>query len=182
MTKFLFKLEQRAWKRGLSKKKQLKERRLRKHVMKARHDIRIHGTIHEKKMGLSLIPQGTVSWYLVYNIRSQNEGINGIIKKRHVLIGDGQPTPWTIGLNKIRKRIQTQIVFIKIGVLLHFWITGQTKNGMSRTYNWVIKTNIFIFVWIYSGNPHIISEDLKLLHQVDAPAKTVYSWLNYFIL
>ncbi len=114
--------------------------------MKARQTIRSHGTKYEKILGLSTIPQGTVSWFLIYHIRGQNEGINGIIKKRDNLIGDGQNTSWIYKERKIRNRISTQIVFMKIQVLIHADLTSSNANPLRRVYNWRYRFFIFVFI------------------------------------
>ncbi len=147
LRKILHKYEIKAKSRGLTKKEQQLEKRLRKEVMNARKEIRMHGTECDRIIGLSIIPQGTVSWFLVYHIRGQNEGINGIKKKRGNLIGDGQSTSWTIGLFKIGNRIQTNMVLIKASVYVNFMITGKKHHLMRRIYNWIISIFCWSFFW-----------------------------------
>ena len=112
------------------------EKRLRRKVMKARAIIRQNGTFSEKKLGLSFIAHGTIEWFLVYGIRGQNEGINGILKKRDNLIGDGQHTTWITGNSMIKNRIQSNLLYIKTISLVYYIITGKRRHCMRRIYNW----------------------------------------------
>ena len=75
---------------GLSKKEQEDEWMLRKMIANIRRKIRNTGTWAEKKIANTIVMHGTIEWFLIYHIRGQNEGINGILKKRGKLIGDGQ--------------------------------------------------------------------------------------------
>lgn len=102
--------------------------------------------------------QGTIEWYLVYHIRGQNEGINGIIKKRGDLIGDGQSTSWKISTKHLRNRVKSDLLMIKTSALVYKMITGQTIYSMRFVHNWrIFHTNhsfLLIILWkITSPNP-----------------------------
>ncbi len=105
--------------------------------MKIRKKIRRSGSYSDKIIGLTDIPYATIGWYLIYHIRGQNEGINGIMKKRGNLIGDGQKTTWNTGLMKVNNRIQSKNAFIKTSAYIKFIITGEKSHHMCRIYNWV---------------------------------------------
>ena len=105
-------------------------------------------------LGLSLIAHGTIEWFHIYGIRGQNEGINGILKKRDNLIGDGQHTTWIIGNQKIENRIHSNIVYIKAISLVYYITTGKKRHCMRRIYNWRINHFFIIFVMIdFVGKP-----------------------------
>jgi hypothetical protein len=122
------------------------ERRRRDDVTRARREIRLHGTDDEKKLGLTTIPLGTTEWKLVYATRGQNEGINGIVKKREDVIGDGQHTSWLHGAKVIGPRYNAVIAVIKIVALAGSKITGKIKHCMKWMYNWRRSRIIFVFV------------------------------------
>ena len=105
-------------------------------VMAARRDIRAHGTAFEQKVGLTTIPLGTIEWQLVYAIRGQNEGINGIIKKRDDIIGDGQHSSWLHGQQAIESRCKATFTDIKIVALVAKESARMESHYMSRVYNW----------------------------------------------
>jgi len=143
---------------GLTRAEQKKEWRLRKKIQNIRRVIRNSGTLADKAIGNSKIMQGTIEWYLVYHIRGQNEGINGIIKKRGDLIGDGQHTTWKIGTKPLRNRVQSDLVMIKTSSLVYKLITGQTTHSMRFVHNWrVYRSNrsFLLIIWwkIMSPDP-----------------------------
>ncbi len=152
---YLRKYAARARYHGLTPAERLREKQLRRQVMKLRAKIRKHGTPLEQKLGLSFIAHGTIEWFLVYGIRGQNEGINGIIKKRDNLIGDGQHTTWIIGNSTIKNRIHSNIVYIKSISLVYFIITGRHRHCMRRIYNWRKEVHfcLIIFVIDFVGKP-----------------------------
>lgn len=61
-------------------------------LLALRRKIRRIGTHYKTEVGLTDLIYGTIEWLLIYSIRGQNEGINGLFKKRGDLIGDGQHT------------------------------------------------------------------------------------------
>lgn len=144
--KILIKYENKALRRGLSRAERRKERNLRNHVMKARHIIRRIGSEADKSIALTPIPQGTISWFLIYHIRSQNEGINSIKKKRGNIKGDGQWHSWKIGKSRINQTIQTNNFYLRYQSNCFFKITGNKHNTMRTIYNWDC---ILIFTAIY---------------------------------
>ena len=73
---------------------------------------------------------GTIEWFLMYHIRGQNEGINGILKKRGKIIGDGQHTTWKVGLVPIRNTLKSEIIMIKSCSLVYKMITGQKRKKL----------------------------------------------------
>ena len=147
LQKLLRKYAARARYNGLPPVERLREKQLRRQVMKLRAKIRKHGTPAEKKLGLSFIAHGTIEWFLVYGIRGQNEGINGIIKKRDNLIGDGQHTTWIIGNSIIKNRIHSNIVYIKSISLVYFIIMGLQRHCMRRIYNWRKEVHFFVIIF-----------------------------------
>ena len=92
-----------------------------------------------------------VSWYntelLVYSIRGQNEGINGILKKRGDIIGGGQHTTWQLGNSNLSKHVSMAQVGIKFMVLVKFTITGQKDHHLRRVHNWRRKKKIFLLCY-----------------------------------
>ena len=139
-------LAARALRKGLTDAERLEERRLREEVTRARREIRLHGTVAEKKLGLTTIPLGTTEWKLVYATRGQNEGINGIMKKRGDVIGDGQHTSWFHGAKVIGPRCNAVIAGIKIVVLVANKITGGIKHCLKWVHNWHRPRYIFVIV------------------------------------
>ncbi|MHA1672596.1 MAG: hypothetical protein ACTSYI_03125, partial [Promethearchaeota archaeon] len=131
---------------GLSAKEQQKEWALRKKIEARRRDIRFHGTIDENKIGCTLIMQGTIEWYLVYHIRGQNEGINGILKKKGSVIGDGQHTSWLRRTKIVRNRIQSEIALIQTSAIVYYLVTDKLTNPMLRIYHWSVSFFIIFFV------------------------------------
>lgn len=134
--KILLKYENKALRKGLSRGERRKERILRRQVMKARYNIRRFGSEADKSIALTPIPQGTISWYLIYHIRSQNEGINSIKKKRGNLKGDGQWHSWKIGKNRINHTIQANNFYLRYQSTCFFNITGKRQHTMRTIYNW----------------------------------------------
>ncbi len=145
---------------GLTPAEQRKEWSLRKKIQTIRREIRKSGTQAEKVLSDSIVMQGTIEWYLVYHIRGQNEGINGIIKKKGDLIGDGQHTTWKIGIKPLRNRIQSDLVMIKTSALVYKFITNQTLHSMRFIYNWRTERSFLVLImWkILSPNPHRLVE------------------------
>ena len=148
LLKYLRKYAAKARYHGITPLERLREKQLRQKVMKIRAKIRIQGSPAEQKLGLSFIAHGTIEWFLVYGIRGQNEGINGIIKKRDNLIGDGQHTTWIIGNSPIKNRIHSNIVYIKSISLVYFKATGMQRHCMRRIYNWRKEIHIFIIIFV----------------------------------
>jgi hypothetical protein len=146
LTNILKKIAMHARRIGLTVQDQAMERKLRKHVMNSRRDIRMHGTPSEQKLGLTIIPLGTIEWMLVYATRGQNEGINGILKKRDSIIGDGQDTSWLHGRDMIESRCKTIFTGIKIMAFVKQKITGSVKHGMRRVYNWREQRHFLIIL------------------------------------
>ena len=144
LPKLLKKWAEKARNRGLTKNERRTERGLRKKVQRIRQKIRKIGTFPDKKIGLGPIMQGTIEWFLIYHIRGQNEGFNGILKKRGFLIGDGQHTTWDIGQQKIHTRIKCIIVMYKVTALVCSMVTGGKRNVLKRVYNWLFSLNFYV--------------------------------------
>lgn len=136
----------RAMRKGLSLGERETAKRLRRELMAIRREIRIHGTIYEKTIGLGALAHGTIEWLLVYSIRGQNEGINGILKKRGDVIGDGQRTTWQLGNLNLSRHVSIAQVGLKFMVLVKFMITGQEKHHLRWVHNWRRKKRFFCFV------------------------------------
>ncbi|MBD3254993.1 MAG: transposase [Candidatus Lokiarchaeota archaeon] len=109
---------------------------LRNDLMAIRRKIRASGTSYEKKVGLAALAYGTIEWLLVYSIRGQNEGINGLLKKRGDLIGDGQHTSWLIGRDKLSGRQTMDSIGIKHVAVVKFIVTGQKDHHLRAIHNW----------------------------------------------
>lgn len=133
----------RAMRKGLSLGERQTAKRLRRELMAIRRKIRFYGTFYEKIIGLGAIAHGTIEWLLVYSIRGQNEGINGILKKRGDVIGDGQHTTWQIGNSNLSKHVSMAQVGLKLMVLVKFMITGQENHHLRWVHNWRRK-NLFL--------------------------------------
>ncbi len=136
----------RAMQKGLILGELQPAKRLRRELMAIRREIRLHGTLYEKMVGLASIAHGTIEWLLVYSIRGQNEGINGILKKRGDVIGDGQHTTWQLGNSNLSKQVSMAQVGIKFMVLVKFMITGQKIHHLRRVHNWRRKKSFFCYV------------------------------------
>lgn len=136
----------RAMRKGLSLGERQTAKRLRREIMDIHREIRIYGTIYEKIIGLGAIAHGTIEWLLVYSIRGQNEGINGILKKRGDVIGDGQRTTWQLGNLNLSKHVSMAQVGLKFMVLVKFLITGQENHHLRWVHNWRRKKRFFCCV------------------------------------
>lgn len=135
----------RATRKGLTLGERQTAKRIRRELMAIRRKIRFHGTVYEKIVGLSAIAHGTIEWLLVYSIRGQNEGINGILKKRGDVIGDCQHTIWQLGNSNLSKHVSMAQVRIKFMVLVKFMITGQKIHHLRRVQNWR-RRKFFFFI------------------------------------
>ena len=144
----LRKLAARALRRGLSNGERRTERRLRKELTKVRREISARGTPSERRLGLLQVAHGTVEWLLVYGLRGQNEGINGILKKRGDLIGDGQHAAWIVGSSAVSCRIGADFVGIHVAALVYFQMMGAKSHPMRAVHNWRRKRMTFLFVVI----------------------------------
>jgi len=113
---------------GLTTKELQTAGQLRRELLAIRHKIRTSGTPYEKNVGLSALPYGSIEWLLIYSIRGQNEGINGLLKKRGDLIGDGQHTSWLIGKKTLSGRQTMDSIGIKYVAVVKFIVTGQTDH------------------------------------------------------
>jgi len=146
--KTLRKYAERAKRKGLNHNERRTEKKLRKRVMNLRRELRLHGTTSEKKRGLMLFGFGTIEWQLIYSIRGQNEGINGIIKKRGNVIGDGQHTSWIRGNRTVKNRLNAKIAMMKAISLVYFLTTGQTNHALRVYYNWRFNNQSFMLFFI----------------------------------
>jgi len=136
----------RAMRKGLSLGERQTAKRLRRELMDIRREIRLHGTLYEKIIGLGALAHGTIEWLLVYSIRGQNEGINGILKKRGDVIGDGQHTTWQLGNLNLSRHVSMAQVGLKFMVLVKFMITGQQDHHLRWVHNWRRKKRFFCYV------------------------------------
>jgi hypothetical protein len=136
----------RAMRKGLSLGERQTAKRLRRELMEIRREIRFHGMFYEKVIGLGAIAHGTIEWLLVYSIRGQNEGINGILKKRGDVIGDGQHTTWQLGNSNLSRHISMAQIGIKLMVFVKFLITGQEIHHLRSVHNWRRKKRFFCCV------------------------------------
>ncbi len=105
-----------------------------------------NGTTYEKKVGLMALMYGKIEWFLIYSIRGQNEGINGILKKRGVLIGDGQHTSWLIDQGILSNRQAIDCVGIKFIACVKFIVTGQEDHFLRFIHNWRHTKRFFCFI------------------------------------
>ncbi len=122
--------------KGLSTKELQAAGQLRRELLAIRRKIRSSGTPYEKEVGLSALAYGTIEWLLIYSIRGQNEGINGLLKKRGDLIGDGQHTSWLIGRETLSDRQTMDCIGIKHGAVVKFIVTGQQDHFLRSIHNW----------------------------------------------
>ncbi|KKL91306.1 hypothetical protein LCGC14_1896000 [marine sediment metagenome] len=122
--------------KGLSTKELQTAGQLRRELLAIRRQIRLSGTPYEKEVGLSALAYGTIEWLLIYSIRGQNEGINGLLKKRGDLIGDGQHTSWLIGRKTLSSRHTMDSVGIKHVAVVKFIVTGQQDHFLRVIHNW----------------------------------------------
>ncbi|MHA1661510.1 MAG: transposase, partial [Promethearchaeota archaeon] len=132
-----------AMRKGLSLGERQSAKRLRRELMDIRREIRFHGTIYEKIIGLGAIAHGTIEWLLVYSIRGQNDGINGILKKRGDVIGDGQHSTWQLGNLNLSRHVSMAQVGLKFMVLVKFIVTGQENHHLRWVHNWRRKKRFF---------------------------------------
>lgn len=131
--------------KGLTTKELQTAGQIRRELLAIRRKIRTSGTPYEKNVGLSALPYGTIEWLLIYSIRGQNEGINGLLKKRGDLIGDGQHTSWLIGRNTLSDRQTMDSVGIKHIAVVKFIVTGQTDHFLRAIHNWRQSKRFFCF-------------------------------------
>ncbi|HMF34760.1 MAG TPA: hypothetical protein VKK79_25285 [Candidatus Lokiarchaeia archaeon] len=148
LKRILRNLANKARRHGLAPAEQRQEKRLRKAVMKARHAIMARGTPDEKRVGLLVAAFGTIEWYLVYFLRGQNEGINGLLKKRGALIGDGQHTSWMVGQGVIRGRVRGDLAGICFAALVKVRVTGRNAHPMRAAHNWSRRPKVFWFIFV----------------------------------
>lgn len=131
--------------KGLTTRELQTAEQLRNDLMAIRRKIRAGGTSYEKKVGLSALAYGTIEWLLVYSIRGQNEGINGLLKKRGDLIGDGQHTSWLIGREELSGRQTMDSIGIKHVAAVKFIVTGQKDHHLRAIHNWRHSKRFFCF-------------------------------------
>ena len=131
--------------KGLSTKELQTAGQLRNELLAIRRKIRAGGTSYEKEVGLSALAYGTIEWLLIYSIRGQNEGINGILKKRGDLIGDGQHTSWLIGRKNLSGRQTMDSIGIKHVAVVKFIVTGQQDHFLRTIHNWRQNKRFFCF-------------------------------------
>ncbi len=113
--------------------------------MAARREILDHGTPEEKRVGLQTIAHGTIEWFIVYFLRGQNEGLNGLLKKRGALIGDGQHTSWMVGQKIIEGRARGDLAGICVVSLIKVKATTTKGHPMRAIHHWSRKGKSF---WI----------------------------------
>ncbi len=139
-------LGQKILKKGLLQEELQIAEQLRHEVLTIRRKIRSRGTPYEKKIGLTALLYGSIEWLLIYSVRGQNEGINGLLKKRGDLIGDGQHTSWLIGQNSLSHRQRMDCVGIKYVAYIKFVVTRQSDHYLRRIHNWRHTTSFFCSV------------------------------------
>ncbi|OLS14513.1 MAG: hypothetical protein RBG13Loki_1855 [Promethearchaeota archaeon CR_4] len=118
--------------------------------MAARREILNHGTFEEKRVGLQIIALGTIEWFIVYFLRGQNEGINGLLKKRGALIGDGQHTSWVVGQEVIKGRARGDLAGICVVSLVKVKVTRLNTHPMRAIHNWSQKSKSFWVIFLVS--------------------------------
>jgi len=116
---------------------------VRREVLAIRRQIRSRGTSYEKKIGLTALVYGSIEWLLIYSVRGQNEGINGLFKKRGDLIGDGQHTSWIRGQSPLSNRQRMESVGIKYIACIKFMVTGQQDYYLRFIHNWRHEQRFF---------------------------------------
>lgn len=166
LMRILRKFARRARRRGLTPEEQEQEKKARKAVMTARRDIRVHGTPEEKRVGVLAAAFGTAEWYLVYFLRGQNEGINGLLKKRGGLIGDGQHTSWVIGQGVIRGRVDGDLAGICLVALVKVRVSGKAAHPMRAAHNWSRRPKCFWFIFVVRFCRQTPILNAKGIHQV----------------
>lgn len=137
---------QKILKTGLSPSELQTAEQLRRELLRLRREIQSNGTPYEKKVGLMALIYGTIEWFLIYSIRGQNEGINGILKKRGDLIGDGQHTSWLIGQEILSNRQAMDCVGIKFIACVKFMVTGQADHILRFIHNWKHSKRFFCII------------------------------------
>jgi len=135
-----------ARKKGLTWREKRQEQKLRRKVRLIRQEIEKKGTIAEKKTALQCLIHGTIEWFLAYDIRGQNEGYNGILKKRNDLIGDGQHTTWIITHSKIAGRTEGIVTAIKCIAWVRFVVTGDRRELLCILVNWRHEHDFFLAI------------------------------------
>ena len=118
--------------------------------MAARQEIQHHGTPEERRVGLQAIALGTIEWFVVYFLRGQNEGINGLLKKRGALIGEGQHTSWMVGHNNIEGRARGDLAGICVVSLVKVRMTKTKTHSMRAIHNWSRKSKSFWIIVLVS--------------------------------
>ena len=131
--------------KGLTTKELQIAGQLRRELLAIRRKIRSSGTSYEKEVGLSALAYGTIEWLLIFSIRGQNEGINGLLKKRGDLIVDGQHTSWLIGKETLSGRQTMDGVGIKHVAVVKFIVTGQKDHFLRAIHNWRRSKRFFCF-------------------------------------
>jgi hypothetical protein len=137
-----------ARRKGLAPGERRTEKKLRRTVMAARCEIQARGTAEEKKVGLLAVALGTVEWYLVYFLRGQNEGINGLLKKRGALIGEGQHTSWVVGHDDIDGRVRGDLAGICLVAAVKVRVTGTVAHPMRAIHNWSRRLKSFWVIFV----------------------------------
>jgi len=122
--------------KGLTSPERRKESRIRKELMQMRKEIKKTGKKSEQRRASSVLAHGTIEWFIVYGIRGQNEGINGILKKKDNLIGDGQHTTWIYGQSKLKNHIGSILTELKCIAWIHYVITGNKMHSLQLIHNW----------------------------------------------
>jgi len=132
--------------KGLSKREFRRAEAIRDEIVGLRRDIRNHGTAYEKKIGLTPLIYGTLEWLLIYSVRGQNEGINGLLKKRGDLVGDGQHTSWLVGRTSLSNRESMDNFTLKYTACIKYMVTGQKKHLLRALHNWRHSDDFFYYV------------------------------------
>ncbi len=122
--------------KGLSPAEWRSKEKLRRDMVKIRAEIRERGTPAEQRVGLPVIIHGSVEWHVAYGLRGQNEGINGIMKKRGDVIGDGQHTTWVVGDRAVGDRTRGNLTCLRVIAWIHFHVTGETRHSLRALHNW----------------------------------------------
>ena len=142
----LFLIGSRFLRKGLSTGELQVAEQLRGELVMLRRNIRSSGTPYEKKVGLTTVVYGSIEWLLIYSIRGQNEGINGLLKKRGDLIGDGQHTSWLIVGSSLSNRQAMDCAGIKYVACVKMIVTGQLDHFLRASHNWRHNQRFFCYV------------------------------------
>ena len=149
LKKIIRKWVEKAKQKGLTYNQRRTEKKLRREVMACRRTLRMNGTQNEKKRGHLLFGFGTIEWLLLYAPRGQNEGINGIVKKRGNVIGDGQDTSWSLTKQTLKNRCGGNLTNLKGVAFIYYCSTGQKKHSLRTIYNWKREKHFFILIfWV----------------------------------